>query len=158
MAACRSAGDGTGRAPVTVVDDGRGGSFVWLSDADANLWLCGAGADGRVYVFELIFDDLLRGAGIKLLPPVSVDRDGMPVLPPDPLFLAQGACQAYLGDAPSTVLSSSADGLEGNWVPGYFVILATETEETYVCNATPNARVWAFAKVSPPPRSAQPVG
>lgn len=147
VAVCRAAGDGAQREPVTVVEDGSGGSFVWLTDADANLWLCGADADGRVYVFDLIFDDLLRGAGVKLLPPVSVDRDGKPVLPPDPVALAQSACQAYLGDAGSTVLNSGADGLEGNWVPGYFVFLGTKTGETFLCNATSNARVWVFARV-----------
>ena len=29
---------------VAEVGDGRGGSLVWLTDADANLWLCNADA------------------------------------------------------------------------------------------------------------------
>ena len=34
---------------VAEVDDGRGGSLVWLTDAGANLWLCNADADGQVF-------------------------------------------------------------------------------------------------------------
>ena len=154
-AACRAAGDGEPGEIVTAVNDGRGGSLVWLTDADTNLWLCSADARGSVYVYGLIFEDLLRGAGAALLPPVSVDRGGKPVLPPDPLGIAQGACRAYLDDTASAVLSSGPDGLEGGWIPGYFVFLETEAGDTFLCNATPNAQVWAFARTArgwAPPR------
>jgi hypothetical protein len=30
--------------PVTAIDDGLGGSLVWLTDSDANLWPCSADA------------------------------------------------------------------------------------------------------------------
>src|ERR1700693_2823259 len=36
-------------AVVTAIDDGRGGSLVWLTDANANLWLCSAATDGHLY-------------------------------------------------------------------------------------------------------------
>lgn len=149
VAAC-IAGDGGPMEVVTAIDDGRGRSLVWLTDADTNLWLCSADGAGRVYTRNLIFDDLLKGAGAKALPPTSVDRNGKPVLPADPLGIAQGACQAYLGDDPGVVLESGPDGLEGDWLPGYFVFLQTGTGETFLCNATPNAQVWVFARIGAP--------
>lgn len=137
---------------LTEIEDGRGGRLVWLADAGANLWLCGADAEGRIYLHELIFDDLLRGAGAKLLPPVSVDRGGKPVLPADFLGIAQDACFAYLDAPAGTVLDSGADGLTGAWVPGYFVVLGTPAGERFLCNATATARVWVFAEIDPPLR------
>jgi len=158
LTACRAAGDGEPGEIVTAVDDGRGGSLVWLSDADTNLWLCSADARGSVHAYDLIFEDLLRGAGAALLPSVSVDRGGKPVLPADPLGIAQGACRAYLDDTESAVLSSGPDGLEGGWIPGYFVFLETEAGDTFLCNATPNAQVWVFARIDAPLQSSAPVG
>lgn len=158
LAACRAAGDGEAGEIVTAVDDGRGGSLVWLTDADTNLWFCSADARGSVYAYGLIFEDLLRGAGAGLLPPVSVDRGGKPVLPADPLRIAQGACRAYLDDAAGAVLSSGPDGLEGGWIPGYFVFLGTEAGDTFLCNATANAQVWVFARIGAPLQSSAPVG
>ncbi|MGK2923377.1 MAG: hypothetical protein ACSLE4_11450 [Methyloceanibacter sp.] len=157
-AACRAAGDGEPGEIVTAVDDGRGGSLVWLTDADTNLWLCSADERGSVYAYGLIFEDLLRGAGAAFLPPVSVDRGGKPVLPADPLGIAQVACRAYLDDMASAVLNSGPDGLEGGWIPGYFVFLETKAGDTFLCNATPNAQVWVFARIGAPLRSSAPVG
>jgi hypothetical protein len=156
FAACRAERPGMPRdvRVVTEVEDGGGGRLVWLADADANLWLCGADSEGRVYLHDLIFDDLLKGAGAKLLPALSVDRGGKPVLPADLKALAQDACRAYLGDAAVTVLDSGPDGLAGDWVPGYFVYLEAGPGETYLCNATGNARVWVFARIGPPPEDA----
>jgi hypothetical protein len=130
-------------AAVTAVDDGRGGSLVWLTDQDNNLWLCNADADGRVYAYSMIFDDLLAGAGASLVTPIILDRDGKPVSPPpDPLATAELACRAYLN---------------ANWLPGYYVFLETEAGETFLCDATANAQVWAFARIGEPLDLANPV-
>ena len=43
--ACTTASAAQPAAFVASVDDGRGGSLVWLTDADANLWLCNADAE-----------------------------------------------------------------------------------------------------------------
>jgi hypothetical protein len=87
-----------------------------------------------------------------------VDRGGKPVLPADPLRYAQGACRAYLDDAGGAVMSSRPDGLEGGWIPGYFVFLGTEAGDTFLCNATANAQVWVFARIGAPLQSSAPVG
>jgi len=158
VAACQAAADGVATETVTAIDDGRGGSLVWLTDADANLSLCRADAAGHVYAYGLIFDDLLRGAGAKLLPSTTVDRNGKPVLPADPQKIAQGACQAYLEDPASVVSGSGPDGLKDDWLPGYFVFLETGAGETFLCNATPNAQVWVFAQIGEPLSGVAPVG
>jgi hypothetical protein len=72
--------------------------------------------------------------------------------------VAQGACQAYLDDAAGAVLSSGPDGLEGGWIPGYFVFLGTEAGDTFLCNATANAQVWVFARIGAPLQNSAPVG
>jgi hypothetical protein len=40
-------------AVVTAIDDGRGASLVWLTDANANLWLCNADTDGHIYDYSM---------------------------------------------------------------------------------------------------------
>jgi hypothetical protein len=52
---------------VAEVDDGRGGSLVWLTDAEANLWLCNADADGQIFAYSKMTGDLLLGAGANLV-------------------------------------------------------------------------------------------
>jgi hypothetical protein len=149
--ACAQARDGAPATPVTAIADGRGGSLVWLTDAETNLWLCSADADGQVYAYDMIFDDLLAGAGAGLVKPIVIDGDGAPIEPvQDPLLVAEQACQAYLDGEGGTVVSKGADGLNANWLPGYFVFIETEAGETYLCNATPNAQVWAFARIGEP--------
>jgi hypothetical protein len=67
---------GVPATPVTAIDDGRGGSLVWLTNSDANLWLCSADASGNVYAYSMIFDDLLAGAGASLVEPIYLDEEG----------------------------------------------------------------------------------
>jgi len=161
--ACAVAGEGAPARPVTAVADGRGGSLVWLTDAEANLWLCSADGASQVQAYKLIFDDLLEGAGAQLVTPIILDRDGKPVQPaPDPLEMAALACQAYLdgkiGEVAGKVSVTGADGLNANWLPGYFVFLETQAGETFLCDATPNAQVWAFARIGEPLGLGNPVG
>jgi len=161
--ACAVVGEGAPAKPVTAIADGRGGSLVWLTDAEANLWLCSADGSGQVQAYKLIFDDLLEGAGAQLVTPIILDRDGKPVRPaPDPLEMAALACQAYLdgkiGEVVGKVSVKGADGLNAGWLPGYFVFLETQAGETFLCDATPNAQVWAFARIGEPLGLPQPVG
>lgn len=145
--------------PVSAIDDGRGGSLVWLTDTEANLWLCSADAKGHVYAYSMIFDDLLAGAGASLVEPIYLDEEGKPVSPPqDPLVVAEQACQAYLEDGNGKVVGRGADGLNADWLPGYFVFIETDAGETYLCDATPNAQVWAFARIGEPMSLGNPVG
>jgi hypothetical protein len=69
---------GATATPVTAIDNGRGDSLVWLTDSDANLWLCSADASGNVYAYSMIFDDLLAGAGASLVEPIYLDEEGKP--------------------------------------------------------------------------------
>jgi hypothetical protein len=144
---------------VTAIDDGRGGSLVWLTDSDANLWLCSADANGNVYAYSMIFDDLLAGAGASLVEPIYLDEEGKPVSPrQDLLAVAEQACQAYLEDGTGTVVARGHDGLNADWLSGYFVFIETDAGETYLCDATPNAQVWAFARLGEPLNLGNPVG
>jgi hypothetical protein len=156
---CAAAGEGAPASPVTAIADGRGGSLVWLTDTEANLFLCGSDGSGHVYTYSLIFDDLLEGAGAQLITPITIDRDGKPVQPvPDPLEMAALACQAYLDGEAGKIVGRGADGLNANWLPGYFVFLETEAGETFLCDATPNIQVWVFARIGAPPILGNPVG
>lgn len=157
LKACVAA-HGHAATPITAVADGHGGSLVWLTDQEDNLWLCNADAEGNVYADTMIFDDLLAGAGASLVTPIVLDRDGKPVSPlPDPLVTAELACRAYLDDEGGEVVARGSDGLTANWLPGYFVFLETEAGETFLCDATPNAQVWAFARIGEPLNPRNPV-
>ncbi|MGH6735878.1 MAG: hypothetical protein ACRECX_07335 [Methyloceanibacter sp.] len=155
--ACAIAG-GAPATPVAAVDDGRGGSLVWLSDVDANLWLCSADGQGHVYAYAMIFHDLLEGAGTALVEPVYLDDDGKPIPSQDPLEMAELACKAYFSGEGGKVVGRGEDGLNADWLPGYFVFIETKAGETFLCDATPNAQVWAFAKIGKPINLGNPVG
>jgi len=106
----------------------------------------------------MIFDDLLAGAGASLVTPIILDRDGKPVSPPsDPLATAELACRTYLDGEGGEVVARGPDGLNTNWLPGYYVFLETEAGETFLCDATANAQVWAFARIGEPLDPANPV-
>ncbi len=143
---------------VAAVDDGRGGSLVWLTDANANLWLCNADADGQIFAYEKMTGDLLQGAGADLvgIEPV-VDEGDVTVPEKNPLTIAEKACQAYLSDGPGRIVGSGLDGLDGDWVPGYYVFIDTG-DGLRLCDATADAQVWSFAAIGDPLSLGNPVG
>ena len=76
MHACTTANASQPVDFVAAVDDGRGGSLVWLTDADANLWLCNADADGQIFAYSKMTGDLLVGAGANLVGIEPVVNEG----------------------------------------------------------------------------------
>jgi len=143
---------------VAAVDDGRGGRLVWLTDAASNLWLCNADAEGHVFAYNKMVGDLLEGAGANLvgLEP-AVNESGVSVPAKNPLTSAESACQAYLSEGPGKIVGSGSDGLDGDWVPGYFVYIDTG-DALVLCDATADAQVWAFAEIGDPLSPGNPVG
>ena len=148
--ACTTASAAQPAAFVASVDDGRGGSLVWLTDADANLWLCNADAEGHVFAYSKMTGDLLQGAGANLVAIDPVTNPGEIGTPEqNPLTVAERACQVYLPDGPGKVVGAGPDGLEGDWVPGYYFFIETG-KGLFLCDATGDAQVWAFAEIGDP--------
>jgi hypothetical protein len=149
--ACSSANGNPSAKLVTVIDDGRGGSLVWLTDAKSGLWLCNADAQGNVYVYNPIGGDLLNGKGAGL---VHIDHvvgeDGMPLPERNPIDVAEQVCVAYLPGEETKVVGSGLDGLSEDWVAGYYVFVAAGNDKLYLCDATGDAAVWAFSEISDP--------
>jgi len=154
-ASCLAAKGGEPKV-VTTVGDGLGGHLVWLTDAATDLFLCRSDSQARVSFYEPIFGDLLEGAGVGLFASVSVGRDGKQEQR-DPAGIAAAACKVYLGDG-AEVLSLAPDGLSGAWLSGYAVVLTTKADETFFCDATPNAQVWVLARIDNLPAGPAPVG
>jgi outer membrane protein assembly factor BamB len=151
VAACAAANAKQPASLVTAVDDGRGGSLVWLTDAESGLWLCSAGKDGKIYAYSLMAGDLLQGAGAGLIDLKPVSDGAAVVFPdPDPAEIALKACQIKLDGVKLEVIGHGMDGLRGNWVPGYFVFIETGEGRVYLCDATADAQVWAFAEIGAP--------
>ena len=141
---------------VAATDDGRGGSLVWLTDADANLWLCNANAEGHILAYTKMIGDLLEGAGANLVNIEPATNEGEVGIPEkEPIEVAESACQAYLSDGPGKVLGAGPDGLDGDWVPGYYFFIEA-ANGLILCDATADAQVWAFAEIGDP--LANPVG
>ena len=136
---------------VTIVDDSQGGSLVWLTDANANLWFCRADDQGRVYVYTEITRDLLggKGAGLFNIEPAS-DDGGVSQPDRNPLDIAERACRALIEGDAGTVTGRGGDGLAGDWVAGYFVFIETGEGRVYLCDATADAQVWVFAEIGDP--------
>jgi hypothetical protein len=146
--ACTTASAAQPAAVVAAVDDGRGGSLLWLTDADANLWLCNADAEGKVFALTQMTGDLLEGAGAHLID-IKVGSEGE-IEPPgqSPITIAERACQLYLENE-GKVIGSGSDGLGGDWVSGFYVFIETENG-LFLCDATGDAQVWAFAEIGDP--------
>jgi hypothetical protein len=137
---------------VTAIDDGLGGSLVWLTDSDANLWVCSADAAGKIYAYVMMTFDLLKSAGSWLVPDESFSDDEFGVARPDPnpLGIGELACKAFFpGGNPGKVIGRGQDGLAENFMPGYFIFFQSQ-EHTYLCDATGDAQVWAFAEIGDP--------
>jgi hypothetical protein len=135
--------------PVSVlsaVDDGSGIGFslVWLNDKDGNLWMCDADADGNVYVYSLLTGDLLEGAGGELIG-LQLTADGG--FDGEPQQIAEKVCVAHTGEG-GKVLAIAPDGLEID--PGFVIFVQNAAGETYLCNATGDAMIWAFEPVGDP--------
>jgi len=135
--------------PVSVlsaVDDGSGIGFslVWLNDKDGNLWMCDADADGNVYVYSLLTGDLLQGAGGELIG-LQLTADGG--IEGEPQQIAEKVCVAHTGEG-GKVLAIAPDGLEAD--PGFVIFVQNAAGETYLCNATGDAMIWAFEPVGDP--------
>jgi hypothetical protein len=153
--ACTSADGLQSATLVAAIEDGRGGSLVWLADADANLWLCNANQEGKIFAYTQMAGDLLKGAGGYLVD-INGGEDDADLPKKSPLTIAELACQAYL-DNEGKVVGSGADGLNGDFVPGYFVFLETN-KGLFLCDATGDAQVWAFAEIGDPVMTVNPVG
>ena len=150
--ACTTANEHQPASLVTAIDDGRGGSLVWLTDGNADLWFCSADAAGKIYAYVIMTGDLLQGAGASLVPDEFFDDDeySVPLPDPNPLDIAELACKAYFpGDDPTKVVGRGQDGLAEKFVPGYFVFIESGGH-TYLCDATADAQVWAFAEIGDP--------
>jgi len=65
---------------------------------------------------------------------------------PDPFKVAGRACQASLSDGPGKIVGGGPDGLHGNWVLGFYVLIES-SERLFLCDATGNAQVWVFAEI-----------
>jgi hypothetical protein len=152
VTACTTANGHQPAKLVAAIEDGLGGSLVWLTDADANLWVCSADAAGKIYAYVMMSGDLLKGAGSWLVPDESFTDDAFGVARPDPspLDIAELACKAFFpGGDPGKVIGRGLDGLGQNFVPGYFIFFQSQ-EHTYLCDATGDAQVWAFAEIGDP--------
>jgi hypothetical protein len=100
--------------------------------------------------------DLLKGAGAYL---INSDEDGEgdgEAPEKTPIAIAELACQAYLDDE-GKVVGSGSDGLDGEWVPGFFVFIEADNG-LFLCDATGDAQVWAFAEIGDPVTTMNPVG
>ena len=103
--------------------------------------------------------DLLQGAGASLVPdePVDDDEYSVPLPDPNPLDIAELACQAYFPGEDGKTIGRGLDGLGDKFVPGYYVFFESGGR-TYLCDATGDAQVWAFAEIGDPLAIGNPVG
>jgi hypothetical protein len=131
---------------VNAVEDGSGLGFslVWLNDKDGNLWMCDADDGGKVYSYAMVTGDLLDGDGPDMIG-LQLASDG--TFDGKPQDIAEKVCAAYLTDG-GKVLASASDGLETD--PGFIVFVGDKAGKYYLCNATADAAVWAFAPIGDP--------
>jgi hypothetical protein len=90
-----------------------------------------------------VTQDLLEGAGPEMLGLTEADFGQV-----DPQETAQKVCVAYLTQG-GKVLASAPDGYDQD--PGFAVFIkANQDGGTYLCNATSDAKIWAFEAIGDP--------
>jgi hypothetical protein len=135
--------------PVSVlgaVDDGSGIGFslVWVSDNYGHVWMCDADDQGKIYAYSVLRKDLLAGSGPELIG-LQLASDG--TYDGQPEDVAAKVCVAYL-QGEGKAIHVSPDGLD--LAPGFIVFVKDNVGHTYLCNATGDAAVWAFAEIGEP--------
>ena len=141
--ACSTANPSQPVSVVNAVDDGSGIGFslVWLTDKANNLWMCDADAEGNVYSYTIVAKDLLSGGGPELIG-LQLASDGS--YDGQPQDVAAKVCVAYLKGG-GEVVHINPDGLD--IAPGFIVFVKDSSGQTYLCNATGDAGVWAFERL-----------
>ena len=132
---------------VTAIDNGKGYSLVWLTDTDGDLWMCHADNKGSIYAYEVIGGDLLEGEGPSLTG-FELTSTGEPK--GEPQEIAAKVCVAAAESQPAKVVASRPDGLSGDWISGYSVFVQDGMGNHYLCNATADAAIWAWAELGDP--------
>ncbi len=129
---------------VNAVEDGSGIGFslVWLTDKDGNLWMCDADAEGNVYSYSLVSEDLLDGTGPEMIGLTEASFGEA-----NPQETAEKVCVAYLADG-GDVLATAPDGFDED--PGYVVFVKDTNGGIHLCNATSDAMIWAFEPMGDP--------
>ena len=85
------------------------------------------------------------------------DEFSVPAPDPNPLDIAELAYKAYFPGDTGKVIGRALDGLGDKFVPGYYVLFENDGR-TYLCAATGDAQVWAFAEIGDPLAIGNPVG
>jgi hypothetical protein len=124
---------------VEAVEDGMGDWIVWVEDKDEDLWLCNANADGEVYANVLLNGDLLTGEGSELVAEESGHRPG-------PAESAERLCAAVGDYMENLEIVATVDDALGD----YLVWLKNGDDAYWMCNASADAKLYAFEAVEYP--------
>ncbi|MEM7192859.1 MAG: hypothetical protein AAF405_08375 [Pseudomonadota bacterium] len=128
------------------IDNGAGYSLVWLSDADGELWMCHASNNGDIYAYEYVSYDLLEGTGFELLEVMNVSTERL-----KDQDIAEQVCVSAAAVEPAYAIASRPDGLPtDDFVAGYSVFLQDGAGDFYLCNASGDASIWAWAPLGKP--------
>lgn len=130
---------------LAAVEDGRGNSLVWLQDVDEDLWLCNADKQGDIFAYEVVDGDLLEGKGSALTEEESSSGER------DSQATAERVCQMMVAAPPAEILASREDGLAGDdWTSAFAVFVRDSDKNEFLCNATGDAEIFAFAEIGEP--------
>ena len=121
-------------------EDGLGDWIVWVKDKDGDLWLCNANAEGEVYANVFLNGDLLDGGGAEF---VKSDTDGHH---PGPAESAERLCAAVGDYMEDLEIVATVDDALGD----YLVWLKNGDDAYWMCNASSDAKLYAFEAVQYP--------
>jgi hypothetical protein len=145
--ACTTANEYQPVNVVAAIDNGSGYTLVWLTDTDGDLWMCHADNHGSIYAYEVVDGDLLEGEGPEMIN-LEFASNGEPKGKPQQV--AEKVCTAAASLQPAKVIASRPDGLSGDWTSGFSVFLQDDAGDYYLCNATGDASIWAWAPLGDP--------
>ncbi|MEM7193032.1 MAG: hypothetical protein AAF405_09275 [Pseudomonadota bacterium] len=108
--------------------------------------MCHAANSGDIYAYEYVGFDLLEGAGLTYLEVMNISLDVM-----SEQDIAEELCVTGAWVEPAQVIASHPDGLPANeFVPGFTVYIQDGAGDTYLCNASGDGSIWAFAPLGEP--------
>lgn len=135
---------------IEVVQDGLGDWLVWIEDKDTDLWMCNASEDGAVYANVMMEGDLLAGSGFDMINYSETAGRGLRLGPASTAELLCAAIGNTIEDM--DVVETVDDGLGD-----YLVWLENTTGDLWLCNASADAKLYAFEPVDYPLNDYTPV-
>ena len=132
-----------------VVEDGVGGTLVWMLDPQEDLWMCNANEEGDIYIYNHVKNDLMLGYGYEMFMyysdlnyNVAFENEYYDYYN---FYIAISLCEILLNnffDSNLEFYLITDDGLGD-----YLVWMEDDLDRIWACNASESGEIFVFEEI-----------